>query len=55
LWIVRLNAAMRGMGSTYKALATALKAKNIGLDRKVLSQIAIDYPKTFEQIVKKIS
>lgn len=55
LWIVRLNAAMRSMGSTYKALATALKAKNVGLDRKVLSQIAVEYPKTFEQIVKKIS
>jgi len=55
LWIVRLNAAMRGLGATYKTLATALKAKNIGIDRKILSQIAIDYPKTFEQIVKKIS
>jgi large subunit ribosomal protein L20 len=54
LWIVRLNAAMRSMGHTYKTLATALKAKNVGLDRKVLSQIAIDFPKTFEQIVKKI-
>lgn len=54
LWIVRLNAAMRSLGYTYKALAHALKTKNIGLDRKVLSQIAIDYPKTFEKIVKKI-
>ncbi len=54
LWIVRLNAAMRTLGMTYKTLATALKSKNVGLDRKVLSQIAIDYPKTFEQIVKKI-
>ncbi len=55
LWIIRLNAAMRNLGATYKTLATALKAKNIGVDRKILSQIAIDYPKTFEQIVKKIS
>ncbi len=55
LWIVRLNASMRKLGATYKTLATALKAKNIGVDRKILSQIAIDYPKTFEQIVKKIS
>jgi len=55
LWIVRLNAAMRALGSTYKTLATALNVKKVGLDRKVLAQIAIDYPKTFEQIVKKIS
>ena len=55
LWIVRLNAAMRAMGKTYKDLAFALNDKKVGLDRKVLSQIAIDYPKTFEQIVKKIS
>jgi len=54
LWIVRLNAAMRSLGFTYKTLATALKAKNIGVDRKILSQIAIDYPKTFEQIVTQL-
>lgn len=55
LWIVRLNAAMHQIGKSYKDLAFALKSKNVGMDRKILSQIAIDYPKTFEQIVKKIS
>jgi len=55
LWIVRLNAAMHVMGKSYKDLAFALKSKQVGMDRKILSQIAIGYPKTFEQIVKKIS
>jgi len=55
LWIVRLNAAMHLLGKSYKDLAFALNDKKVGLDRKILSQIAIDYPKTFEQIVKKIS
>jgi large subunit ribosomal protein L20 len=55
LWIVRLNAAMHMLGKSYKDLAFALNNKKVGLDRKVLSQIAIDYPKTFEKIVTKIS
>jgi len=55
LWIVRLNAAMHNLGKSYKDLAFGLKSKNVGMDRKILSQIAIDYPKTFEQIITKIS
>lgn len=54
LWIVRLNAAVRGLGYTYSKFIEKLNEKKVGLDRKILSQIAIDYPKTFEQIVKKI-
>lgn len=54
LWIIRLNAAVRVSGLTYSRFVNSLKAKNIGLDRKVLSQIATEYPKVFEQIVQKV-
>lgn len=54
LWIIRLNAAVRTSGLTYSRFVNSLKEKNIGLDRKVLSQIASEYPKVFDQIVQKV-
>ncbi|HEX2853710.1 MAG TPA: 50S ribosomal protein L20 [Opitutaceae bacterium] len=41
LWIVRLNAACRANGISYSRFIEGLKAANIGLDRKILSDIAI--------------
>ena len=41
LWIQRLNAAVRAQGMTYSRFAEGLKAANIGLDRKILSDLAI--------------
>ena len=54
LWITRLNAALREAGLTYSKFINSLKTKKIGLDRKVLSQIAIDYPAVFKKIVEKV-
>ncbi len=54
LWIVRLNAAVRERGLTYSQFVNLLKKKNIGLDRKVLSQIAVEYPKMFDKIVDQV-
>ena len=54
LWIIRLNAALRNVGMTYSKFVSALKAKNISLDRKVLSQIAVEYPNTFSKIVEQV-
>ncbi len=54
LWIIRLNAAVRALGLTYSQFIKKINDKKIGLDRKILSKIAVDYPKTFEQIVKKV-
>jgi len=53
LWIVRLNAALRQMGVTYNSFIHALTVKKIGLDRKVLAQIAVEHPSVFEKIVKE--
>ena len=41
LWIVRLNAACRSAGISYSRFIEGLHAANIGLDRKVLSDLAI--------------
>lgn len=54
LWIQRLNASVREMGITYSAFIHKLTEKKVSLDRKILSQIAVDYPKVFTQIVEKV-
>lgn len=54
LWIIRLSAALKPYGISYSKFIGILKAKKIELDRKILSQIAIENPETFEQLVKKI-
>jgi len=53
LWINRLNAAVRAQGMTYSRFIEGLKAANILLDRKVLSDIAVNDEATFTQIVDK--
>ena len=52
LWITRINAAAREQGVTYGKLIAGLKAANIELDRKVLSELAVNEPKAFAEIVK---
>jgi large subunit ribosomal protein L20 len=54
LWIQRLNAAVRAQGITYSRFAEGLKAANIGLDRKVLSEMAIADEAAFTAIVGKV-
>ena len=54
LWIVRLNIAAREHGMTYSQLIKKLKDKKIELDRKVLSQLAIDEPKVFKKIMEQM-
>lgn len=53
LWIARLSAAVRAQGITYSRFIEGLKAANIGLDRKVLSDIAVNDETTFNAIVKQ--
>src|SRR5215218_8260466 len=53
LWIVRLNAACRAAGITYSRFIEGLKAANIELDRKVLSDLAIRDEVAFNALVKK--
>ena len=53
LWIIRLNAAVRGMGLRYSAFIHGLKKAGIVLNRKELSELAIHDPKLFEQIAQQ--
>jgi large subunit ribosomal protein L20 len=52
LWNARINAAARINGTTYSRLIAGLKEVNITLDRKVLSELAVNEPKAFEAVVK---
>ena len=54
LWIVRLNAACRQHGIRYSQFIAGLEAAGIGLNRKMLSEIAIADPATFEGIVNQV-
>jgi large subunit ribosomal protein L20 len=54
LWIQRLNAAVRAEGLTYSRFAEGLKAANIGLDRKILSDLAITDATTFKSIIEQV-
>jgi large subunit ribosomal protein L20 len=52
LWIARINAGSRALGVSYSVLINGLSKSNILLDRKILSDIAINDASTFEKIVK---
>ncbi len=52
LWISRINAAARENGTTYGKLIAGLKAANVELDRKVLSELAVSEPAAFAEIAK---
>ena len=52
LWIARINAGSRELGISYSALINGLTQNNIALDRKILSDLAINDNSTFEKIVK---
>jgi len=52
LWNTRINAAARLNGTTYSKFIAALKGANINLDRKVLSELAVNEPTAFTAIVK---
>jgi large subunit ribosomal protein L20 len=52
LWNARINAAARLNDTTYSKLISNLKVKNIGLDRKILAELAVNEPKAFSEVVK---
>ncbi len=52
LWIARINAGARELDISYSKLIAGLTTKNITIDRKILSDLAINDSSTFEKIVK---
>ncbi len=55
LWISRINAALREEGLTYSKFIHSLKVKEIDLDRRVLSELAINHPDKFIQLIQSIN
>lgn len=55
LWIARINAAARMNDMSYSVFIHGLKCANIGLDRKVLAELAISDPAAFSQIAGQAS
>src|SRR6188768_2953462 len=54
LWIVRLNAAAREHGLTYGQLINGLKLAGVGLDRKMLADLAVTEPAAFAKLTDQV-
>ncbi|MEJ2056768.1 MAG: 50S ribosomal protein L20 [Desulfofustis sp.] len=52
LWITRINAAAKMNGTNYSKLMGGLNKAGVGLDRKVLANMAILDPNAFSEVVK---
>ncbi len=55
LWITRINSGLRLLGTKYSTFINNMKKSNIELDRKILSELAVNEPKAFEEVVKVAS
>lgn len=54
LWIIRLNAAVHEHGLRYSEFVHGLTLANIGLDRKILADLAVRDPEAFTQVVELV-
>ncbi|MCI0680145.1 50S ribosomal protein L20 [bacterium] len=52
LWQVRMNAALRPLGISYSAFMGKAKKKNMDINRKVLSELALKKPDAFKRVVE---
>lgn len=52
LWIVRINAAARMRGVSYSKLMHAIHAANIGVDRKILAEMAVNDEAAFSALLE---
>ena len=55
MWIIRLNAAARTRGLTYGRLMAAFKKANVQLNRKQLSELAVNDQGAFDQLVAQVT
>ena len=54
LWIARINAGVRQHGTTYSRFMHALSKNEIGMNRKVLADLAMNHPETFKSLVDSV-
>jgi large subunit ribosomal protein L20 len=52
LWIARINAAARAIGTSYSRFVFGLKKANVTIDRKILADLAISHPEVFKAVAK---
>jgi large subunit ribosomal protein L20 len=52
LWVTRINAAARSEGLSYSQLIKMLNDTDVQLDRKILAELAVNYPEAFKEVVK---
>tara|TARA_Y100000766_G_C18704208_1_gene505710 strand:- start:61 stop:408 length:348 start_codon:yes stop_codon:yes gene_type:complete len=52
LWIARINAGSRSLGISYSSLMNGISKNNIHLDRKILSDLAVNDYATFKKVVE---
>jgi large subunit ribosomal protein L20 len=57
LWIIRINAALRAIDETYTygRFISNMTKKGIVLDRKILADLAVTDPKTFEVVARQVN
>ena len=54
LWIVRIKAAAEARDLSYNRFMSGLRKLNIGLDRKILADLAVTSPQAFNRIAQKV-
>lgn len=54
LWIARINAAVRAEGMNYSQFMHKLTEKKIGLNRKILADMAMNEPESFKSLIQSV-
>ena len=52
LWIMRINAGVRPYGMSYSQFIGKVNSNNLGINRKVLADLAMNHPATFKAVVE---
>ncbi len=55
LWLIRVNAALRENGTTWSRFASVLKKQGVTINRKMLSELAIKSPVSFDKMVQDLA
>jgi len=55
LWLVRLGAALKENGTSWNKFSANLKKNKVGINKKMLSELAVKSPKTFDELVKSFN
>jgi len=54
VWIARISAACKANGTSYSVFMSRLKAREIGLNRKMLADLAFNRPEVFARLVERV-